>query len=158
MTYCDSSFIVSLYVPTDVFNRSARKEAAKFTEAIPDTLLNELEFMNAIRRGLGDGAIDPTDHDAIVREGDEDEASGLLERISLNQVKLHERALELSKKYTPTFARRSLDIRHVASAIVLGRRRFASFDLRQRKLAEAVGLTLVPTALPKVASMRADKS
>ena len=31
MTYCDSSFLASLYVPTDAFNPQARKEAAKFT-------------------------------------------------------------------------------------------------------------------------------
>ncbi len=35
MTYCDSSFLASLYVSTDVFNPQARKEAAKFTSAIP---------------------------------------------------------------------------------------------------------------------------
>jgi len=35
MTYCDSSFLTSLYVTTDVFNPQARKETARFTEAIP---------------------------------------------------------------------------------------------------------------------------
>ncbi len=149
MTYCDSSFLVSLYVATDTFNPLARREAARFTSLMPYTLLNELEFLNSIRRGVGDGAIDQSEHDGIVRDIDRDEADGLLERTSLNQIKLYEKALELSKKYTPTLACRSLDILHVASALVLGSRRFASFDIRQRKLAETVGLTLVPLSIPK---------
>lgn len=149
MIYCDSSFLVSLYVTTDVFNAQARKEAAKFARAVPYTLLNELEVLNAIRRGLGDGTLDQPSHDAIVREIEADEADALLERASLNQIKLYEKALELSKKHTPALACRSLDILHVASALVLRAEKFASFDIRQRRLADAVNLPLVPPSIPK---------
>jgi predicted nucleic acid-binding protein len=149
MTYCDSSFLASLYVATDVFNPQARREASRFTTAIPYTLLNELELLNALRRGLGDNSLDHAAHDAIIRDIDADEADGLLKRASLNQIKLYEKARELSKKHTPTLACRSLDILHVASALVLGAERFASFDQRQRKLAAAVSLSLVPSSLPK---------
>lgn len=148
MTYCDSSFLAALYVVTDVFNRQARKEASKFTSAIPYTLLNELEVLNALRRGLGANLISQASHDAIVREIAADEADGLLERAYLNQIKLYETARELSKKYTLTLACRSLDILHVASAIILGSGKFASFDLRQRKLVKAAGLSIVPQHLP----------
>ncbi len=147
MTYCDSSFLASLYVTTDVFNPQARKEAAKFTSAIPYTLLNELELLNALRRGLGDGSLDQAAHDAVIRDIDADEADVLLERAALNQIKLYEKARELSKKHTPALACRSLDILHVASAVVLGAQKFASFDHRQRKLAAAVGLPLVPLTI-----------
>jgi len=149
MTYCDSSFLASLYVITDVFNPQARKEASKFTKAIPYTLLNELELLNALRRGLGDNSLDQAAHDAIVRAIDEDEADALLERTALNQIKLYEKARELSKKHTPALACRSLDILHVASAVVLGAKKFASFDHRQRKLASAAGLPLVPPSISK---------
>ena len=149
MTYCDSSFLTSLYVPADVFNPQARKAASKFTSAIPYTLLNELELLNVLHRGLGANAIDQASHDAIIREIYTDEAERLLERASLNQIKLYDRARELSKKHTPVLACRSLDILHVASAIVLGAKKFASFDLRQRMLADAVGLPLLPLSLPK---------
>ena len=149
MTYCDSSFMASLYVTTDIFNPQARKVASKFTSAVPYTLLNELELLNALRRGLGDDSLDQSAHDAITREIDADEADGLLERASLNQIKLYEKARELSRKHTPVLACRSLDILHVASALVLGAKKFASFDLRQRKLAGAVGLPLLPLSFPK---------
>ena len=151
MTYCDSSFLASLYVTTDVFNPQARKEASKFNSAIPYTLLNELELLNALRRGLGDRSLTQADHDAIVRELAADEADGLLERASLNQIKLYEKARELSRKHTSTLACRCLDILHVAAAIILGSERFASFDLRQRKLAEVAGLTILPRSLPAAA-------
>lgn len=149
MIYCDSSFLVSLYVTTDVFNAQARKEAAKFARAVPYTLLNELEVLNAIRRGLGDGSLDRPSHDAVIREIETDEADALLERTSLNQIKLYEKALELSQKHTPALACRSLDILHVASALVLRAQKFASFDIRQRRLANAANLPLVPLSLPK---------
>lgn len=147
MIYCDSSFLASLYVTTDVFNPKARKEAAKFTHAIPYTLLNELELLNALRRGLGDGSLDQSAHDAVIRDIDADEADALLERAALNQIKLYEKARELSKKHTPALACRSLDILHVASAVVLAAQKFASFDHRQRKLAAVIGLPLVPLTI-----------
>ena len=149
MTYCDSSFLASLYVPTDVFNPRARKEASKFTSAIPYTLLNELELLNALRRGLGNASLDQVSHDAIIRDLGADEADGLLKRTDLNQIKLYGMARDLSRKHTPALACRSLDILHVASALVLGAGKFASFDHRQRKLAAAVNLSLLPIFFPK---------
>ncbi len=147
MIYCDSSFLASLYIPTDAFNPVARKVASKFVTPIPYTLLNELELINTLRRGLGDHSLDQTSHDAILRTINTDEADGLLKRTPLNQIALYEKALELSRKHTPTLACRSLDILHVASALILGSRTFASFDLRQRKLAKATKLALLPFAL-----------
>jgi hypothetical protein len=76
-----------------------------------------------------------------------DEADGLLERAPLNQIKLYEKGRFLSRKYTPTLACRSLDILHVASALILGAGKFASFDLRQRKLAQEIGLKLLPLSI-----------
>ena len=147
MTYCDSSFLTALYIAPDTFNPQACREAAKFTSAIPYTLLNDLELLNALRRVLGNHSIDQTLHDTILREIETDKADGLLQHADLNQIKLYEKARELSRKHTPALACRSLDIRHVAAALVLGAKKFASFDLRQRKLAETVNLALLPARL-----------
>jgi predicted nucleic acid-binding protein len=149
MTYCDSSFLAALYISTDVFHQAARREAAKFSHAIPFTLLNELELLNALQRGVGDGALDLTERDAVLREIEADEADALLQRAALNQIKLYDKARELSRKYTPKLACRSLDILHVASALNIGSDKFASFDIRQRKLADAVHLSILPVNLPK---------
>lgn len=149
MIYCDSSFLTSLYVSSDLFNPHARKAASRFSVPIPYTLLNELEFFNALQRGLGSRSLDQTSYDWILRDVTTDEANGLLERTSVNQIKLYEQARALSKRHTPRLGCRSLDILHVASALILGAKKFASFDLRQRKLAQAVGLPLIPQSLPK---------
>ncbi len=105
--------------------------------------------MNALRRGLGDTSLDQASHDAIIRAIVADEADALLERTALNQIKLYEKARELSKKHTAALACRSLDILHVASALVLEAKKFASFDIRQRKLAALVNLPLLPLTLSK---------
>jgi len=149
MTYCDSSFLTSLYVASDIFHPQARKAASQFTVPIPYTLLNELEFLNVLQRGLGSDSLDQATHDSILREIATDESNGLLKRASLNQIKLYEKAGFLSKKHTPALACRALDILHVASALILGAKKFASFDHRQRKLAQTVGLLLIPHSMPK---------
>ncbi len=147
MTYCDSSFLSALYIPPDTFHSLARQEAVKFEGAIPYTLLNELELLNTLRRLLSHHLIDQTRHDTIIREIETDQADGLLLPTALNQIKLYEKARELSKKHTLSLACRSLDILHVASALILGAKKFASFDLRQRKLAVAVNLALIPSRI-----------
>jgi predicted nucleic acid-binding protein len=146
MTYCDTSFLASLYVSTDALNPQARKEAAKFSSAIPYTLLNELELINALQRRLH--SLTQAAHAAVMHEIAKDEADGLLERISLNQIKLYEKARELSRKHASALPCRCLDLLHVAAASVLGAERFASFDPWQRKLAGAAGLTVVPRSIP----------
>lgn len=49
-------------------------------------------------------------------------------------------AERLSELYTDTGVHRSMDILHVATAIELGAEEFLTFDLNQKKLAEAEGL------------------
>jgi predicted nucleic acid-binding protein len=53
------------------------------------------------------------------------------------------RAADLSREHTPGLGCRSLDVLHVASALELGLRHFLTFDLRQRNLAKAAGLTVI---------------
>lgn len=149
MIYCDSSFLVAGYLPTESFHGLARKEMGGFSEEIAYTLLNELEVTMMLQRGVGTGRIDFSDRDAVLRDLADDEADGVLARTSLNQVKVHERAMELSRKFTATLGCRALDILHVAAALALGAKVFASFDHRQRKLAAAAGLKVLPKAFPK---------
>ena len=57
---------------------------------------------------------------------------------------LHAKARELSDRYTPTLATRSLDLLHVAAAVLLGAKVFYSFDERQRRAAAGEGLRVKP--------------
>ena len=55
---------------------------------------------------------------------------------------VHARAIRLSEKHTVSNGNRAFDILHVAIALHLGAREFLTFDERQRRLAEAEGLTV----------------
>lgn len=50
----------------------------------------------------------------------------------------------ISMAHTIKLGVRTLDILHVAAARVLGAERFLTFDLRQKALANAVGMTVEP--------------
>lgn len=80
MTYCDSSFLVSLLIPGDFFYPHATAVAARFRESIPYTLLAELEVTNTLRRALREKQITRAEHDAAFRQIEADIAEGILER------------------------------------------------------------------------------
>jgi predicted nucleic acid-binding protein len=147
MIYCDTSFLLALYVESDPFHAQAAKVAAKFTESIPFTLLCELELTNGIRRSWAAGIIDRKEHDAIFRQIPEDEAEGILARKPVPQAEHYAAARELSRKFTPALSARSLDILHVAAALLLKAPEFASFDEKQRVLAAKAGLKLIPNSI-----------
>jgi predicted nucleic acid-binding protein len=144
MTYCDSSFLIALFVVLDEFHGQAVKAARKFAEAIPYPLLAELELTNGIRRVEASGRISRTEHDRVFRHIAADEMSGILARPGLNQGTHYAKARKLSKRHTCSMSCRSLDTLHVAAALILGSKFFASFDERQRKLAAVEGMTLIP--------------
>ncbi len=149
MIYCDTSFLLALYVERDFFHVQASRLGAKFKEPIPLTLLSELELVNGIRRSLAAKIIRREEHDAIFRQIAEDESQGILARRAVDQADHFAKARGLSKKLTPEISARSLDILHVAAALLLKVREFASFDEKQRVLAFRAGLKLVPVAVVK---------
>jgi predicted nucleic acid-binding protein len=144
MICCDTSFLLALYVESDRFHPQANKIAARFKEPFSLTLLLELELQNGIRRTLAAGSISRQEHDAILRQIDADESDGILRRYLLASTEHYAKARELSKRHTPQLSCRSLDILHVAAALLLKAEEFASFDDRQRQLAEKAGLKLLP--------------
>lgn len=51
---------------------------------------------------------------------------------------------ELSASHSAILGCRTLDIIHIAAALVIGTREFVTFDVRQGALAKRVGLTVKP--------------
>lgn len=149
MIFCDSSFLIALLVEKDYFHPSATSHAAGFTESIPYTLLAELEVTNTLRRALRENTITRAEHDAAFVQIERDLADGILAKRDVPQSELYRKARELSKKHTPVIPARSLDILHMAAALLLGADTLCSLDLRQRDLAKAAGLKLLPTRMPK---------
>lgn len=149
MIYCDTSFLLALYVEQDRFYESAERLAGRFVDPIPYTLLGELELLNSIRRLRGCGRIDIRQEREMIEQIETDEAEGILVRMPLNQSEHYRQALDLSRKYTPQHLTRSLDILHVAAAMILGMPSLASFDHRQRNLARVAGLEVLPSTMER---------
>ncbi len=146
--YCDTSFLLSLAVEPDIHHAAARKVASRFTEPIPLTLLCESEMLHGLRRAMAQKILTSAEHGAIFRQFKDDVAEGIFDRPSLDESVNHLKGRELSKRYTPEMpGLRWADIFHVASARLLEVEHFASFDTRQRALANAEGMQLHPAKL-----------
>jgi predicted nucleic acid-binding protein len=139
MRYVDTSIIVKLYVRE---TRSA--EAATLVtsghEAIPLTLFHQLEFANALRlkqfRGEADAGQIRRIFDRLQTHLDR----GVYFCPELDWHEALRQAEHLSQTHTRRIGTRTLDLVHVASAMVMGANRFLTFDERQRNLAREVGL------------------
>ncbi|NBB78756.1 MAG: PIN domain-containing protein [Verrucomicrobia bacterium] len=70
----------------------------------------------------------------------------------LDPVETETTCLQLSKQYASEYLCRTLDIIHVATAILSGVKTFVTCDHRQAKLAREVGLHLHYIDLTKTAS------
>ncbi len=57
---------------------------------------------------------------------------------------LLQEAESLAERHTPIIGARSLDVLHVAAALVLGATDFCTLDTRQGKLAQLAGLNVQP--------------
>jgi predicted nucleic acid-binding protein len=77
--------------------------------------------------------------DQVWRDFEKDCDDGSLSRIDFPLLAL-KRCADLARRYTPTLGVRTLDSLHVACALELNAQKFWTFDDRQAKLAEAVGL------------------
>ena len=146
MIYCDSSFVVALFVP-DGWTAPARKLAEGFAQPIPLVPIGEVELFTRVHRAVPEDRITISEHAAVLRQIEEDIADGILVRKGLPPREHLEEALRLSRRHAPNISVRSLDILHVSAARVLKSKSFASFDRRQRELAGAAGLRLLPATL-----------
>ena len=81
---------------------------------------------------------------AAWQEIEQDLASGLMIAKPNLWEKLVQEAERLAQQHTPTLGSRSLDVLHVAAALVLGATDFCTLDTRQGKLAQLAGLNVQP--------------
>lgn len=101
--------------------------------------MRSLMYRNRSNRaeGLAEGA-----GIQLLLDFDDDLRAGLWAPQTINITAVRAIASSLSEKHTLAFGSRSFDILHVATALHLGARDFLTFDDRQRRLAEAEGLTV----------------
>jgi len=136
-TYSDSSFLVSSYV-----DDAHSVEADHRMSAAPGVLvtpLNRAEFAHALYQQVFRGRFSTTEARQAWNNFQRDCRSGVWIPINLPE-RIWETSIRLAERHGPTLGVRTLDSLHVACALELRAERFWTFDDRQARLAEAVGL------------------
>jgi predicted nucleic acid-binding protein len=137
--YVDTGFLCSLYAP-DAHTAKAIAVMERQSEPLAFTWIHKLEFHNALRLRVFRREITPEQRDASFNLLISDLAGGILENAQPPLTDVMTEAERLSTAHSEHLGTRSLDILHVAAALVNGSTMFLTFDTRQAKLAAAAGL------------------
>ena len=141
--YFDSAIIVKLYV-----QESTHPDAIQLVGACAApyalTQWQALEVKNAIRLKAFRAEITAAEMNQSIAAFEQDVATGRWQRPAYTVATVEQKADELSAGYSATLGCRTLDIIHVAAALVLGAKEFVTFDTRQGALAKQAGLTVKP--------------
>jgi predicted nucleic acid-binding protein len=143
VAFADTGFIASLYLEEST-SQAADAALGNRRESLPLTPLVMLELRNAINRAVQRRHITAAQRDALWQDVEADIASGFLVPAPVASGPLHDMARKLSDRHTPALGTRSLDLLHVAAALILEAKEFFSFDDRQRKAAAREGLKVKP--------------
>lgn len=138
--WLDTSVLVSLSVPEPRSERVARL-VRRVGEPILFSQLHELEVVNALRLRLVRREGRQRMVDATVARIQEDLHDGTLHRAAIDWSPTLAKATELANQHTARLGCRSLDVLHVAAAVMCGSRRFVTADRRQSLMARRAGLT-----------------
>ena len=138
-TYVDPSALRRLYVHDDR-SRAFSTWRARLGGSLPLTLHGRAELVNSIALAVFRRDLTAEAAQGAMADIESDLAEDRLHLADLLWRKALERAADLSREHTPKLGTRTLDVLHVATAIVLGCRGFVTYDDRQAALARAVKL------------------
>lgn len=141
ISYADTGFLFSLY-GRDA-NSAAAIELAKSQPTFLVTPLIETEFANAVELRLFRNEWMEGQARMVQDLFDQHQKTGLLQAASLSDA-IWEEAVSLSRRYSRSFGTRTLDVLHVATALILKAEVFFTFDKRQHKLAMAIHVRVLP--------------
>ena len=141
IVYADSSFLVSSLtgdahsIETD--NRRALLPTILITPFV------RAEVCAALHQQVFQRRVSLAQADTAWQDFEQDGNNGTLTRIDFPVAAL-DLTVDIAKRFSPTIGVRTLDSLHVACALELRADKFWTFDDRQARLAEAVGLDTTP--------------
>ena len=141
--YADTSFLLALY-REQTASPAANAIMQRVAAPLPLTPLVFLELRNALNLAVFRGEIDTDTRKAAWVQLEQDIRDGVLAHVAPAAAAVYDKAAELSDRHGPSLGARTLDVLHVAAALVLGTSRLLSLDQRQRAWAGKVGLTVAP--------------
>ncbi|MBI4327534.1 MAG: type II toxin-antitoxin system VapC family toxin [Chloroflexi bacterium] len=142
-SYFDSAIIIKLYVQ-EATSPEAIRLAGGYAAPYALTQWQALEVKNAIRLKSFRGEIAAAEMHQSIAAFEQDIATGRWQRPSYTAAGVEQKAEELSAGHSAILGCRTLDIIHVAAALVIGAKDFVTFDGRQGALARQAGLTVKP--------------
>jgi hypothetical protein len=141
--YFDSAIIVKLYVK-EATSPDAIRLVSAYTAPYALTQWQALEVKNAIRLKAFRAEITAAEMNRSIAAFERDIATGRWQRPTYTAATIEQKADELSAGHSAILGCRTLDIIHVAAALVLGAKEVVTFDTRQAALAKQAGLTVKP--------------
>ena len=139
--YADTGFVVSLY-KAETTSAAAAASMGKLQAPVWLSPLGELELHNAFQLAVFRGDIDATSALHKKQLFAEDLAKSIVVIHPRPAAALYQKAIELAERHSATLGTRSLDLMHVAAALILKAELFLSFDERQRKAAVKEGMSI----------------
>lgn len=140
--YVDPSALCCLYVHEER-SRSFSSWRRKLGGALVLTRHGYAELVNAFGLAVFRGYLGAADSTGAAEDLDADIAEGRLRVVDLLWRRTMDRAVALSRAYTPATGARALDVLHVAAALILEKPTFVTYDARQARLVRAAGLKLL---------------
>jgi predicted nucleic acid-binding protein len=137
-SYLETSFLVSLYA-ANVNSTAAAAYISHASGPFPLTSFGELELSNAIQLRVFRREITLAQAQAAMADLASDLTSGMFSVVA-TPVAVYETAQRLVRKHTASLGIRTLDILHVAAAMVLKADAFYTFDRTQAQLARVARL------------------
>lgn len=141
--YADTGFLVSLYKMESTSARAA-EVMSDLEPPIHLSPLGELEMHNAFHLSVFRGELSGKSAAEKKMLFLDDLKKGIFIISPMSGPSLYAKAIDLADRYSINLGCRSLDLMHVAAALLLGTETFLSFDERQIKVAKAEGLKVRP--------------
>jgi predicted nucleic acid-binding protein len=142
IAYADTGFLVSLYgcdANSDLAAGLVKSKPVFFL-----TNLIELEFANALELRVFRKEWTRRDARAVMDHFLQHQAAGVF-RIEAMAKEVWDQTLILSRRHSAVYGTRTLDLLHLASALVLKADAMFTFDGRQRTAAKAEKVRVVPS-------------
>jgi len=140
--YLDTGAMAKLYLLEPGSEHTARLLAA-YRPPFPFSHWQEIEIRTALRLKVFRGEMSGRESQESLRHLRTDIGSGVWQRPVYDPADVFHEAERLSARHAATLGCRTLDVLHVAAAVVLNATDFLTYDVRQANLARKAGLRVI---------------